>query len=119
MIEELNKSEDVSLINQTNIAQIAIFSLQYGLFELWKSWGIEPDIVIGHSVGEVAAALCSGVLTLHDSISVIYHRSRLQHLTAGCGRMMAVNLSETEAKVLLSNVCLLFFFLLIFNNYTK
>ena len=59
LVEELKKREETTRIHQTEIAQPAIFSVQVGLLELWKSWGITPDAVIGHSVGEAAGGLRS------------------------------------------------------------
>ena len=102
LIEEMTRDEESSQINRTNIAQPAIFGLQVALAELWKSWGITPSRVIGHSVGEVAAAYVAGAYTLEDAVKVIYHRSRLQDTTGGKGRMVAVGISPTEAKKALS-----------------
>lgn len=102
LIEEMTRDEESSQINRTNIAQPAIFGLQVALAELWKSWGIEPSRVIGHSVGEVAAAYVAGAYTLEDAVKVIYHRSRLQDTTGGKGRMVAVGISPAEAKKVLA-----------------
>ncbi len=96
--EELTASKERSRIHETQIAQPAIFSLQIALTALWRSWGIEPDTVIGHSVGEVAAAYVSGVLSLEDAVQIIFHRSRIQAQAAGKGRMLAVGLSLEEAE---------------------
>ncbi|NNE90007.1 MAG: amino acid adenylation domain-containing protein [Verrucomicrobiales bacterium] len=98
LIDEMTKDEEFSQINRTNIAQPAIFGLQVALAELWKSWGIEPSKVVGHSVGEVAAAYVAGIYTMEDAVKVIYHRSRLQDQTGGNGKMVAVGLSASEAK---------------------
>ena len=98
LIEEMTRTEEDSQINRTNIAQPAIFGLQVALAELWKSWGIEPAKVVGHSVGEVAAAYVAGAYTMEDAVKVIYHRSRLQDQTGGNGRMVAVGISQAEAK---------------------
>ena len=102
LIAEMSKNEDSSNINRTNIAQPAIFGLQVALAELWKSWGVQPSKVIGHSVGEVAAAYVAGAYSLEDAVKVIYHRSRLQDTTGGHGRMVAVGITETEAKKAIS-----------------
>ena len=86
----MTRDEKSSKMERTNIAQPAIFGLQTALAALWKSWGVEPAKVIGHSVGEVAAAYVAGAYTLEDAVKVIYHRSRLQDTTGGKGRMVAV-----------------------------
>ena len=98
LIEEMNRGEEDSKIDRTDIAQPAIFALQVALAELWKSWGVLPAKVIGHSVGEVAAAYVAGIYSLEDAITVIYHRSRLQNTTGGHGRMVAVGVSRDEAR---------------------
>lgn len=98
LIEEMTRDEASSQINRTNIAQPAIFGLQVALAALWKSWGIVPSKVVGHSVGEVAAAYVAGAYTMEDAVTIIYHRSRLQDITGGSGRMVAVGLSQSEAR---------------------
>ncbi|MCH7225867.1 SDR family NAD(P)-dependent oxidoreductase [Haloferula sp. A504] len=103
LIEELSKSESKSRINETAIAQPAIFAIQAGLAALWKSWGVMPAATVGHSVGEVAAALTAGVLTLEEACRVIFWRGACmdaaddQH-----GRMLAASLTEEEAEELLA-----------------
>ncbi|XP_045200786.2 narbonolide/10-deoxymethynolide synthase PikA2, modules 3 and 4-like [Mercenaria mercenaria] len=68
---------------------VAIFCTQVALFKLWQSWGISPKVIIGQSVGEVAAAYASGALTLNDAVQVIFNRSKsLARQTGGC--MMVV-----------------------------
>ncbi|MCA9008272.1 MAG: thioester reductase domain-containing protein [Planctomycetaceae bacterium] len=101
IVHEMQKSETESRIDQTAIAQPAICALQIALVELWKSWGVVPTRVVGHSVGEVAAAYCAGALTLEDTVKVIYHRSRLQDTTAGHGRMLAAGITPREARQLI------------------
>jgi acyl transferase domain-containing protein len=104
IIEEMVKSEDKSNIDRTAIAQPAICALQIALVELWKSWGITPTRVVGHSVGEVAAAYCAGALSLEDTVLVIYHRSRLQDTTAGHGRMLAAGINPREAREMIGDL---------------
>ncbi|WP_419799275.1 MAG: SDR family NAD(P)-dependent oxidoreductase [Terasakiella sp.] len=94
--EELNRAEDNSRIEETQIAQPGIFALQVALAELLKSKGVTPDAIVGHSAGEVAAAHVSGALSLEDACLVIYHRSRLQHQTEGQGRILATALSQED-----------------------
>ncbi len=96
ILEELLKDERNSRMNDTTIAQPANFMIQAGLTALWRSRGVEPAAIIGHSVGEVTAAYVAGVLTLEEALSVSYHRSRIQKKAAGLGKMMAVALSQAQ-----------------------
>ena len=98
LTKEMMAGESQSRMAETQIAQTANFAIQTALAALWKSWGIEPDAVVGHSVGEVSAAYISGALSLRDAIRVSFHRSRLQQTTAGAGAMMAVGLPEGQAR---------------------
>jgi acyl transferase domain-containing protein/acyl carrier protein len=99
--DELTADEMHSRINQTHIAQPAIFALQVGLATLWRSWGVQPTAIVGHSVGEAAAAHVAGVLSLEDAVRLVFHRSRLQQRTAGQGAMLAVGLPVEDAEQLL------------------
>ncbi|TQV84279.1 SDR family NAD(P)-dependent oxidoreductase [Exilibacterium tricleocarpae] len=96
IFSEMQKPESSSLISKTHIAQPANFVLQVGLFKLLEQYGVKPDVITGHSVGEVSAAYVSGMLNLEDALLVSHHRSRLQGTLAGCGSMLAVGLSEAE-----------------------
>ncbi|MDL1883139.1 SDR family NAD(P)-dependent oxidoreductase [Anaerolineae bacterium CFX8] len=97
LIEELSRSEADSRLDETEIAQPAIFALQVALADLWRSWDVKPDAVVGHSIGEVAAAYVAGVLSLEDAIRVVYHRARLMQQATGSGKMASVEISEAEA----------------------
>ncbi len=101
LLEELHADAATSRIDQTEVAQPALFALQIALAEVLKSWGIEPQVVIGHSVGEIAAAYVADILSFEDAIQVVYHRSRLQERTAGHGCMLAVGISASQAESLL------------------
>ena len=68
--------EKTELIHNTENAQVAIFCLQYSLCELWRHCGIAPAAVVGHSVGEIAAAFASGMLTLEDAAQLGVFRAR-------------------------------------------
>ncbi|MGP4002412.1 non-ribosomal peptide synthetase/type I polyketide synthase [Streptomyces sp. 8N706] len=97
LVEELAADEAGSQMSETWLAQPANFALQTGLAALWRSRGVRPDAVVGHSTGEVAAFHEAGVYTLRDAVKVVVHRSRLQQKLTGTGTMLAVSLSETEA----------------------
>ncbi|MES1244746.1 MAG: SDR family NAD(P)-dependent oxidoreductase [Acidobacteriota bacterium] len=86
------------------IAQPANLALQVALTELWRSWGVEPDGVIGHSVGEIAAAWAAGSLGLEEAVRLTHHRSRLQQRLAGRGSLLAVGLPADEVRLLLAGL---------------
>jgi phthiocerol/phenolphthiocerol synthesis type-I polyketide synthase C len=88
----------------TEFAQPALFALQVGITAMLRHRGINPVAVVGHSVGEVAAAWASGALSLAAAVSVIHHRSALQATTKGAGRMTAVNLGATRIQELLAEL---------------
>jgi acyl transferase domain-containing protein/acyl carrier protein len=98
LLAELTADANQSRMNQVDIVQPALFAIQVGVATLWRSWGIEPDAVVGHSMGEVAAACVAGALSLEDAASVICNRSRLVKRAAGQGAMAAVELSLEDAR---------------------
>lgn len=73
-----------------NFVQPLLFAVQVGIAALLKHYGVKPDVVLGHSVGEVAAAHCSGLLSLKDAVKVLHHRSTLQSKVTG-GKMLVVS----------------------------
>ena len=101
LMEELAASEDRSRMQITAIAQPAIFAIQVALAELWRSWGIVPSAVVGHSVGEVAAAHVAGALSLSEAAKVIFHRGRSMELASSKGKMLGASLTREEAEQLL------------------
>ncbi len=101
LLEELGRDELSSRLDETAISQPAIFALQVALASLWESWGIRPNAVVGHSVGEVAAAYMAGALELEDAVRVIFHRGRCMDFAAARGKMLAVGLAPAEAAGLL------------------
>nr|CAD19085.1 StiA protein [Stigmatella aurantiaca Sg a15] len=101
MLEELSAGEASSRLKECSGLQTAIFAIQVGLAALWRSWGIEPAGVVGHSIGEVAAAHVAGILNLEDAARVIHHLSRLMGRLSGQGAMIVVDLSAEEANRLL------------------
>ena len=102
LLDELCAEGEQSRIHETRVAQPAIFAIQVALASLWNAWGIHPDVVVGHSVGEIAAACAAGALTLEDAARVCFHRSRLQHHTTGDSAMLAVGISPEEAAEIIA-----------------
>jgi acyl transferase domain-containing protein/acyl carrier protein len=103
LVEELSHQDDPALLDDTSRVQPVLFALQVGLAEVWRSWGIEPAAVVGHSLGEAAAAWAAGALSLDDALTVVYHRSGLQQRAAGRGQMAAVGLSAEESDAIVRN----------------
>ncbi len=91
-------------LNEARYAQPVIFMIQCALVELFKTWGVYADVVVGHSSGEVAAAYASGVLTLGEATEVIFHRARLQQRTAGSGRMLACGIDQASLEQVLDDL---------------
>jgi acyl transferase domain-containing protein len=87
----LHGEQSSSLLADTRYAQPALVALEYALCELWSSWGIVPGAVVGHSLGEYAAAVVAGVLSIEDALKLVVARSRLIHEAPGEGAMLAVN----------------------------
>lgn len=98
VIAELLRPQADSRVSRTEIVQPANFLVQSALAKHLQQFGIRPTAVVGHSVGEVAAAYVSGALSLRDAATVSFHRSRLQAKTAGSGGMLAVGLDAEEAQ---------------------
>ena len=82
--------ETGAMLRHTSFAQPALFAVEMGLARLWQSWGIEPDVVLGHSVGQYAAACVAGVFSLEDGARLIAERGRLFGSLPEGGRMVAV-----------------------------
>lgn len=96
LIEELERPEAQSRMQQTSIAQPSIFAIQVALAALWESWGIKPTVIVGHSVGEIAAAYLSGALNWEDACCVAFHRGRTMDLATSQGAMVAAGLSPDQ-----------------------
>ncbi|AUH43396.1 type I polyketide synthase [Streptomyces sp. CMB-StM0423] len=101
---ELLRSADEERLKQLDVIQPTLWAMEIALAELWRSWGVEPDVVIGHSMGESAAAYISGALSLQDAAAVICRRSRLAKRLSGRGTMAWVALPADEAAAALAGV---------------
>src|SRR4051812_12718891 len=87
-----------SEIDQTEYTQPCLFALEYALSEVWKSYGITPYAVLGHSVGEYVGAVVSGVMSLEDGLKLIAHRGKLMKGLSGEGTMGSIAGSEERVK---------------------
>jgi acyl transferase domain-containing protein len=98
LLEQLRGDEGSSRLAEADVGQPALFAVQIALAALWRSWGIVPDAVVGHSMGEVAAAYLAGALSLPDAVRVVCRRGRVIRSVAGRGRMAVVELSAEAVR---------------------
>ncbi|MFN6486362.1 MULTISPECIES: SDR family NAD(P)-dependent oxidoreductase [unclassified Nostoc] len=99
LLEVLYPSQGLEdLLDRTAYTQPALFAIEYALYQLWKSWGIEPDVVMGHSVGEYVAATVAGVFSLSDGLKLIAHRGRLMQQLPSGGEMVSLMASEARVR---------------------
>ena len=98
LIEELTAEPSRSRLSQIDVVQPCIFAIQVALAQLWRHWGIEPDAVVGQSMGEIAAAHVAGALSIEDAAQIICRRSLLLRRVTGRGGMAVVGFSFEETQ---------------------
>jgi len=99
VIKELLASAETSQLERIDVVQPVLFAIEVALAALWRSWGVEPQAVVGHSMGEVAAACVAGALSLEDGAAIMCRRSALLKRVSGRGEMALVELSIDEASL--------------------
>lgn len=98
VVDELHAKSESSRLDRVDVVQPVMFAFQVALAALWRTWGIEPNAVVGHSLGEVAAACVADALSIEDGAAIMCRRSKLLRKISGRGQMALVELSAAEAR---------------------
>ncbi|MYY12463.1 SDR family NAD(P)-dependent oxidoreductase, partial [Streptomyces sp. SID4919] len=98
LLDVLEDAPGAPSMERVDVVQPVLWAVMVSLAALWDSWGVRPDAVVGHSQGEIAAAVVAGALTLEDGAKVVALRSRAVRALAGLGGMVAVSLSEERVR---------------------
>jgi myxalamid-type polyketide synthase MxaE and MxaD len=98
VIDQLQAADSHSRLDEIDVIQPVLCAISIALAEVWRAWGVMPDVVIGHSLGEVAAACVAGAIGWEDAARIITTRSRLMKRVSGRGAMAVVGLSVAQAQ---------------------
>ncbi len=102
LVEVLRAPPGASRLHEIDVVQPVLFAISLGLSALWRSWGVEPDAVLGHDMGEVAAAQVAGALSLEDAVAIVCLRSRLLRRIRSQGAMVATEPPLEDARTALA-----------------
>jgi acyl transferase domain-containing protein/acyl carrier protein len=104
LLKVLSGEAGAELLLQTKYTQPALFAVEYALARQWQSWGVEPALLLGHSIGEYVAACVAGAFTLADGLKLVAARGRLMQERCERGAMLAVNASEARVQAELTGL---------------